>query len=298
MIKQVLPIILGIHLLSALIYSLLILLKISRLRKEFIIPLLLVPVFGILAAIAIELINARKKQGLQTLDLHKFTLDNDIYWKTINNRKDDENIVPLEEAMIINDEKMRRKLMLDALFDDPKKYLDVLMIARNNEDIETAHYATTTIAKIQREFQLEIQKLTTALEEKPNDQDLLDRILIAHEKFIESGVLKDYLLRRQRMIYAQALDQKLATQKNDKATIIRKIHNSLHLKDFNAAYEASDLLKSNWPLEEESWIETLRVCVESKDKNRLKGTIEEIRNSKIPWTKYGREQVTPWLHGA
>lgn len=298
MIRQVLPIILGIHLLFALIYSLLILLRISHLRREFIIPLFLAPIFGILAAIAIELINTRKKQGLQTLDLHKFTLDNDIYWKTINNRKDDDNIVPLEEAMIINDEKVRRKLMLDALFDDPNKYLDVLMIARNNEDIETAHYATTTIAKIQREFQLEIQKLTVALEENPNDQDLLDHILIAHEKFIESGILKDYLLHRQRLIYAQALDQKLAKQKNDKATIIRKIHNSLDLKDFNAAFETCDLLKSNWPLEEESWIEAMRVCVESKDKDRLKRTIDEMRNSKIPWTKYGREQVTPWLHGA
>jgi hypothetical protein len=298
MIRQVLPIILGIHLVLALVYSLLILKRISRLRKEFIIPLFFVPVFGILSAIAIELINTRKKQVLQTLDLHKFTLNDDIYWKTIRNRKDDQNIVPLEEAMIINDEKVRRKLMLDALFDDPKKYLDVLMIARNNEDIETAHYATTTIAKIQREFQLEIQKLTVELEENPGDQDILDQIILAHEKYIESGILKDYLLRRQRVIYARVLDQKLAAQKYDKATIIRKIHNSLQLRDFNTAFEAGDVLKSNWPMEEETWIEVLRVCVESKDKNRLKETIDEIRLGKILWTKQGREQVTPWLYSS
>lgn len=298
MISQVLPIILGIHLVLALVYSLLIFKRISHLRKEFIIPLFLLPIFGILSAIAIELINSRKKGGLQTLDLHKFTLDDDTYWKTIKNRKDDENIVPLEEAMIINDEKVRRKLMLDALFDDPKKYLDVLMIARNNEDIETAHYATTTIAKIQREFQLEIQKLTVELEENPGDQDILDQIILAHEKFIESGTLKDYLLRRQRLIYAHVLDQKLAAQKFDKATIIRKINNSIQLMDFNAAFEASDALKSNWPKEEETWIEVLRVCVESKDKNRLKETVDEMRLSKILWTKQGREQVSPWLYGS
>ncbi len=297
MYRQVLPVILGIHGICALIYSFFILNKKSHIRKEFIIPLFLVPVFGVAAAIIIELINSKKKQGKQTLDLHKFFLDDDAYWKAINNRQENENIVPLEEAMTINDEKVRRKLMLETLFDDPRKYLDVLMIARKNEDIDTAHYASTTISKIQSGFQREIQKSAVAVENSPNDIILLDSYIDALEKHIESGVLEDYLLRRQRIVFARTLDLKLDQNEKDKETIIKKIHNSLQLGDFSTAYEASNLLKINWPLEEETWIEAVRVCVESKDKARLKETIDEVRQTKIGWTKHGKEQVAPWLSG-
>lgn len=297
MYRQVLPVILGIHGICALIYSFFILNKKSHIRKEFIIPLFLVPVFGVAAAIIIELINSKKKQGKQTLDLHKFFLDDDAYWKAINNRQEDENIVPLEEAMTINDEKVRRKLMLETLFDDPLKYLDVLMIARKNEDIETAHYASATISKIQSGFQREIQRSAFAVENNPDDIILLDHYIDALEKHIESGVLEDYLLRRQRIIFARALDLKLDQNKKDQETIIKKIHNSLQLGDFSTAYEASNLLKINWPQEEETWVEAVRVCVESKDKARLKETIDEVRQTKIGWTKHGKEQVAPWLSG-
>lgn len=295
MYRQVLPIILGFHVICALIYSFFILNKKSRLRKEFIIPLFLIPVFGVAAAIIIEILNSKKEQGKQTLDLHKFFLDDDAYWKAINNRQETENIVPLEEAIIINDEKVRRKLMLETLIDDPNKYLDVLMIARKNEDVETAHYASATISKIQNEIQHEIQKLAAAVENNPNDTILLDRYIDALEKNIESGVLEDYLLRRQRAIYARALDRKLGENKNDKGTLIRKIHNSLQLEDSSAAYEASNILMINWPHEEETWIEAVRVCVENKDKRHLKETINTIRQTKISWTKHGKERVAPWL---
>ncbi len=297
MYRQVLPVILGIHGICALIYSFFILNKKSHVRKEFIIPLFLVPVFGVATAIIIELINSKKKQGKQTLDLHKFFLDDDTYWKAINNRQEDENIVPLEEAMTINDENVRRKLMLEMLFDDPLKYLDVLMIARKNEDIETAHYASATISKIQSEFQREIQKSAVAVENSPNDIILLDHYIDALEKHIESGVLEDYLLQRQRIVFARALDLKLDQNKKNQKTIIKKIYNSLQLGNFSTAYEASNLLKINWPLEEETWIEAMRVCVESKDKARLKETIDEVRQTKIGWTKHGKEQVAPWLSG-
>lgn len=297
MYNQVLLIVLAIHYFFAIIYSLFIYFNKTRLRKEFIIPLLFLPVFGIATALMIELINSKKKQEDQALALYKLFLDDDVYWEGIEGGKEDENIVPLEEAMLLNDDKVRRQIMLNILYDDPQKYLDVLIIACKNEDIETAHYASTTISKIQREFQLEIQKLSVAIENDQNNDLLLDAYINTLENYIESGVLEDYLLHRQRLIYSQALDQKLKKNNKDQATIIKKIHNSLQLKDPVTAYETSNLLRINWPLEEQTWIETVRVCVESRDKNNLNETIAEMNKTKIDWTKQGRELVSPWISG-
>lgn len=297
MFRQVLPIILIIHVLCAGLYSVFILIKRSHLRKEHIIPIFLVPVFGIIAAITVEVIINKMRKEDYPIDLHSFKLDEDPYWKTIFQRKEERDILPLEEAAILNDNKTRRKLMLETLFDDPYKYLDVLMISMNNDDIETAHYATTTISKIQREFQMGIQKMAISVENDPTNVVLLDDYLDLIEKYIQSGVLEDYLLQRQRVLYSKELDRKLALTPNDKSTLIKKINNCLALKDFDGARTHIETLKTAYPHDEETWIEAIRVCVDSKDKKHLDEVVQVIKNNGITWSKMGMEQLAPWLSG-
>lgn len=296
MFDSLLPMIVAIHAVCALVYTILILLRKSHLGYDHIIPIICVPVFGILAAFLIEYIKWKKELAEGPVDLHSFTLDNNPYWKNIISRKEDENIVPLEEAILINNDQTRRRLMLEALYDDPRKYLDVLMVSRNNEDIETAHYATTTIVKIQRGFQLEVQKLEAAVNDDPDDIALLDQYLDVLEKYIESGVLEDHLLKRQRIHYAMMLQKKLNMKPDDKTAMIKSIHNSIKMDDLQNAAKFAELLKASHPDDEDTWIESIKVSVESQNSAQLRKTLAEIRNLNIDWSKQGRELVEPWLN--
>ena len=297
MYKHLLYILLLVHGICALIYSALILLKISRLRKELILPIILVPIFGVLAALVIEGIHFRNKDKGTDIDLHNFDLDNDAYWKNIIQRREDTDILPLEEAVLLNDAHTKRRLMLETLYHDPTKYLDVLMIAKNNEDIETAHYATTTISKIQRDFELTIQKLSSAVENNPDDPELLDKYISIQETYINSGVLEDYLLTRQRILFSKVLEKKLKSNPADKQMILKMISNSLVLKDFDTADKFCRKLQDQWPLDEDTWIESLKVYVESRDKRNFEKTLNDIKSKRINWTKNGRKQVSHWLIG-
>jgi hypothetical protein len=102
-------------------------------------------------------------------------------------------------------------------------------------------------------------------------------------------------LKRQRIIYSKALNQKLAKQENDRKTLIKKLQNCIQLEEYGTAFEVSDILKNNWPADEKTWIESIRVCVEGQDKKRLQETIKKIRRTRIDWTKQGKEQVYPWM---
>ncbi|MBM3145574.1 MAG: hypothetical protein FJ010_11515 [Chloroflexi bacterium] len=295
MMKIFLLLILAIHTIGSIIFAAYIYIGASFLRRESIIPVVLVPVFGPLAGIVIELLNKLGKHADRPIDLPKLTLGEDIYWKTIKDEEEDENIVPLEEALLINDVQTRREKVLDTLYENPLKYLDVMLVARYNEDIETSHYATTTIAEAQRKYQLQIQKLAVAVEENPNDLALLDEYIVTLEKYVESGLLEDYLLRRQRMIYAKALEKKLSMVGQEKDTLVKYLRNNIELKDYTAAIEVSNILKRKFPEDEQTWIETLRVCVEGHDERKLKETIQEIHTKPIAWTNQGREQVSLWV---
>ncbi len=277
------------------VYALLILFGISRLRKEQIIPLCLIPVFGLFYALAIEYMIYSGKQATKDPDLEGLGLEDEILWVTLKSSHEKSDLVPLEEAVLINDVKVRRRSMLETLYGDPVKYLEVLNTAKYNEDIETSHYATTTISKAQKDFQLSLQNYASEVERYPDDPAILDAYIEIIGKYIQSGLLEENLLHNLRQVYAQTLDRKLAIQPLDYHTLTQKLRNAIELQDYSCAFSVSKQMRDHWPEDEQAWIETLRVCVEGKNISELHKTIAEIQKHDISWTDQGREKVRPWI---
>lgn len=284
-----------VHLFLSLIITIFILSGRSRLRKEQIVPLYLIPIAGIGVVLTIELMMRLGKQGQRNVDMERLTLDDDILWKTLKSSQEKGDLVPLEEAILIDDVKIRRRSMLETLYTDPFKYLDVINVAKYNDDIETSHYATTTIAKAQKDFQLAIQKHALEVERHPNDSQVLDDYIEILRKYIRSGLLEEHLLRNLRIVYAKALDRKLVMCKDDKNALLEKLRNAVELREYATAFDVSQVLRKNWPEDEQTWIETLRVCVEGNDQVQLIDTIDEMRQQTIPWTTEGFQQVSLWI---
>ena len=284
-----------VHIVASFIYAGVILSGYSHLRKEYIIPVLLVPIFGPLVALIVDLLVVYGKAGTKSLEIDDGAFADDILWKTLKRFQEQGDLVPLEEALLINDTRTRRKYMLETLYEDPLKYLDILLIAKNNSDVETSHYATTSISYVQRSFQLTIQKSAMEIEKHPNNLELLDDYLRTLANYIESGLLEGHLLKNLRLDYATVLDKKLAKIHNDKDALIEKLRNSIELGNYVSAVEVSELLKKYYPEDEETWIEAIRVCVEGNDREKLAETIVEMQNQIVLWTEVGREQIAPWL---
>ena len=283
-----------IHLICVGIYGFLIFSGISRHRREFIAILLFIPVFGFIAALAVELYYKFAGSKQEPIEISNLTLDEDIYWKPVKVRQEETDLVPLEEAISINDTATRRKLMLESLYDNPTKYIDVLMEARRNDDIETVHYASTTISKIQRDFQLEIQRLSVEVENNPDDIALLDQYIETIQQYIDCDILEDYLLNRQRLLFNEALLKRTNQAGIDKEILIKKINNNIALGDYQAAFDDCSLLQELWPEDEQVWIETLRVCVESQDFQKLNQVIEKIDRLSIQWNNTNRKLIQEW----
>jgi hypothetical protein len=283
-----------IHIILVVVYAIFIFLRISQLRKEYIIPLCVIPIFGILFALTVELILLTGKQGIKKPDIEAQGLGDDILWATLKSSHEKSDLVPLEEAVLIDEVNIRRKSMLETLYTDPSRYLGILNTAKYSEDIEISHYATTTIAKAQKEFQLAIQRNAVEMERHPSDLKVVDAYIDILGRYIQSGLLEEGLLKNIRMEYARALDRKLVISQDDKDALVEKLRNEIELHDFNSAIDTSRLLREYWPDDEQTWIETLRVCVEGDDEVELRKTIDEIQERDILWTEQGREQIKPW----
>lgn len=284
------------HLMVTAVYTVLIFTRRSRLTPANILPILCIPFFGVLSALAADLVYITNQHKEKDPDpIETYSLSEDIYWKSIKKREEAQNIVPLEEALLINDRQTRKKLILEMLLDDPMKNINILLLARENNDVDTAHYANTTIAKIQRNFQLQVQQLSVEHEADPENSSILNRYIEILGNFIESGLSEAFLLKRQRIAFADLLEMKISLDGWDKKTLLKKIHNCLALKDINTAIEANEILKKNFPDDEQTWINALQISVAGHDAVRLEKTIDEINSRKISWSSSGKEQVNTWV---
>ena len=105
-------------------------------------------------------------------------VNEEIYKNNIRAASDtDKKVVPLEEALLINEPELRRELIMDVLNDNPEEYMDLLKQARMNEDVEVVHYAITAMVELSKEYDFRMQKLEKLYAASPNDPEILKAVL-------------------------------------------------------------------------------------------------------------------------
>ncbi|NLC33520.1 MAG: hypothetical protein GX781_09535 [Clostridiales bacterium] len=283
----VLSLILGSHgllVLSALLYA-----NVSKRRIDafYYLWMLLLPVFGPLSGWLMLRAIGKMPQKIEMI-----------------HRRDDEResplpslpaaeMVPLEEALLINDPRQRRTLMMQVLRSDPMQYLDLLLIARFNEDSETAHYATATIMELRRYFHLGLHEKLKELTQNETDIKMQREYADLLHVYCQSGLLEGSLLKSQRINLKKALG-KCLMHMEDPQVLSMMVQNSLALNDIDEARAAAKRLLINWPLEENSWLEGMRVCVETCDQSCMITLLENMGNTSVDFTGKGRRQLLFW----
>ncbi len=291
----IIGIILAIHTILCLLYFLLIKKHIAHLPEATVTVMFFVPFFGPLSILLLEWMILRKKEGVCSTDIYKLSLGDSIYNKiTIEDDERPQEIVPLEEAILIDDVNTRRAIMMEILHQNPTQFLDLLMVARFNNDVELSHYAATSIMEIQREYELATQKTAVAVEQNPKDVAAMDKYINILGEYIDSGLLHDHLLYQQRIYYSKALAKIAELRPNRKNTYFKMIDNDIGMQSFTHARETAEFMQEKWPSDENVWLAGLKVYIESGDNAGKNKFISEIKRAPIEWTTAGKARMAFW----
>lgn len=205
-------------------------------------------------------------------------------------RNEADKLVPLEEAFIINAPKQRRELMMNLLRSDPRKYLDLLLLARFNEDPETSHYATATLTEVQRQIQLELQQMQIKLHHNPQDMQTRLAYIELLNTYVGSGMLEGRMLER----YRRALRQALYELPQKRCTVeicSMRVRNDLALHMAQEARMQALAMIERWPEDERAYLELLEVCVQTRDRRALEALMAQIEQAPVEWTRAGLERI-------
>ncbi len=284
----------AVHIVVCVVYSLLMLRHVSNLPGHMALILFLIPVFGVVSALCIEQLYWRKKTGEKELALEglELALGESIFNQyMVEENEDAASIVPLEEALLINDAQTRRSIMLDILHKDPSQYIELLKMARFNHDAEITHYASATIMEAQRDYELELQRCMAAYQNKPEDESVLDQYITALQSYINSELMEGEMLKRQHIKLDDLLGQKLKLNSNNKQTYFDRFDNAIKSEQFSKAREIVELMQDKWATDENVWLKTLQLCVASNDQQQLVKMLEKIKTMRIKWTGRGRARL-------
>lgn len=280
-----------LHLICCLVMGICMCLGLLKVRKILLIPAFCIPLFGELGILAIWASLRSGRSGTKMIGLDKHDVQEAIYKSiTIENGHEERNVVPLEEALLINDSQVKRSLIMGILMQNPEEYVDVLNQARMDADTEVVHYAITAMTEISKTYDLELQSLEAEYTANQEDEKVLNRYLDKLDQYIGKGIGQGQFLVMQRYQYAQLIRKKLEQDICPK-WYGKLAENSLELKEYGEAIRIISEMETYWPEAETMWLLKLRCFVEQKQGQRVQEIIKEIKEKQIFLSADGKEII-------
>lgn len=228
-----------------------------------------------------ELINKRKKN-------YRFAQSIDY--------KNETEIIPLEEVLLINNDSIKRKKIMDTLRIDGAKYIDYLRIATRDKDTETAHYAASAIMEIRKKLEKNLQLLRFEYE-KDND-NVITAVNYAEllEHYIKSGLVADEHVSVYRYDYINVIKRLL---NNCEPTIfveyIEKLLNLLlNTGEYEQAGYYANIFLREFPDNERAYLLKMKYYFTLKDNINLSLELSNFKKNIIHPSKFAQDLIEVW----
>lgn len=209
------------------------------------------------------------------------------------------DVIPLEEALLLNNKSVRRELIIDAIFKNPDRYIKLLQEARLNDDIEVVHYATTILSELSTkyetrlaEFEKELNQTFVTTETRKAYVDFLYQYLssgLAEGHF--GQVLKDrYISDLWEMLFQGSIPEDLS----DFTRLARVLIDDHNLSQLEIL---SRHMMTVFPEEEETWMVRLDLIIAKKSSAELGQFLQILQDAPVYFSKENREIIAFWQQG-
>lgn len=287
---------LALHLAACICGAVFIKLAILKVPPSFLPILIFVPFWGGIAALACHYLKITGREGIVAPGLERLEVDEEIFQSLIPEQEEDSAVIPLEEALLLNDSGIRRSMILDILSKQPEEYMNLLKKARENEDVEVVHYATTAMSELSKEYDLKLQKLEAAYLANQDDAELLKEYCDFLKEYIDKEMAQGQFLLMQRNQYSLLL-QRLIDRFGSMEFYAEKVENELAMENYEESARLLEEMEKKWDHMEEYWLLKIRHFAQQMEGMKVKEVLKEIEQKNLYLTAEGKSVVEFWSKG-
>ncbi len=284
-----------LHILFCLLVWVLVRLGLLDVKGHLLVFMLLVPVWGAVCVFALELRSVVYGDDLKDATLEALRNSDRVHRQLhVEGREGDAQTVPLEEALIVDASRERRKLMLSILNDDPEGYIPLLKDASLNDDGEVAHYAAAAMSQITKEADVKLQRLERAYAADESDGSALCEYCDYLGQYLDSGLAEGKAAQLQREQYARLLEQRLSASPDDQYLLTKAATARIELGDLNLAEDLISRLLKIDPHDDQALLLRLREASAAHDGELLGETLDLMEADGVYLSPASREAYEFW----
>lgn len=253
------------------------------------------PVWGILLLVLEEYEERRAVLGTKEIGIEDFKIRDVKYQRiSVDEGKNADITVPLEEAILVNDATVRRRLMMDVLQKGPKDHIELLQKARNSDDTELTHYATTAMLEIQGRYESGIHALSEDLRSDPSNVAILRRLRRELVQYIDSGLISGNIM----LIYRRQLsevDRQLTVLKPQNRTYaVEYLRNQMAMGMFEGIEEELKQLLERFPKEEQICDVMMEYYWQTKQGEQIKQLLAQMKKDEMYLSHEAKVRYAFW----
>ncbi len=258
--------------------------------------MILIPIFGLFIPFIGVIFHNKKDEGdLDDIFDHGVgDIRNDIRYERMVEFEKEVNYVPLDEALLLNDSRVKRELLLDVSKEDTMGYLGFLRNAMVDKDMETSHYAASMVMEINSRFQEIIQGYLLKYRANPNDVENLKGYVNIVGRYYHSGLLDNNNERRYANEYSHLLSDLLTCGYYTENLFKEKINLDIKLNNLAHLFEWIALYKERYPESEWPYLLMMKYHYSVNDTNGIRTVLKFLDDSYINKTLEGESMIQYW----
>ncbi len=266
---------------------------------RMIMPLVcMVPAAGLAALLVLEIRSRGKQEILEEVGIEKLKINDEIHRSILMDEDPvEDRIVPLEEALLINEPSARRELMMEIMYANPSDYVEQLKEASLNDDTEVVHYAVTALSELQKEYDLQFQELEWEMRKHPEDTELEDRYISLLSRYLGSGLAEGNARNVKLRDYSDMLGRRLETRQDSLRLYRDKVETDLQIKEYGKAYQVIQEILGRWGKNEAGYLLLLRYYAAMNSRAGIDSVLGMIERKGIYLSPEGRTEVRFWQKG-
>ena len=164
---------------------------------------------------------------------------------------DEEVFIPIEEVLIVNDYKTRRRSLMDVFKYNSMDYTSTLRKAVSNDDSETVHYASTIITDLQKQVSGQVLYSRNRLEAaEARGEAIPDDYLLYAEALKEYGrygLFDESSALENKKIYDSVLQKLIFMDYDDMNIYEEHVRNLIDFGDYRDAMKVINELEIRYP---------------------------------------------------
>lgn len=194
------------------------------------------------------------------------------------------DIIPLEEAILVNEKKNLRMVMMNVIKEDFSNCLASITLALDSEDSEASHYAAAVLSDELNKFRIYVQRLWKQIQEEDAGQTECEEMLLDYM----DGILKQHIFsaneQRKFVSILTGAAESLYGKDSARFTLGRYEEvclRTLEVKDFESCAKWCGRLAEQFPEELPAYTCRLKLHFARQDRKAFFETLESLKKSAV-----------------